>query len=83
LREMSQAVAGKEIVYDEAALAEILSPRHFVDVRKTHGGPAPSETLRAIGASEELLGADEEWLKDVRARLERAQQQLKEVSAAL
>jgi argininosuccinate lyase len=83
LREVSQAVVGKAIVYDEAALAEILSPRHFVNVRKTHGGPAPSETLRAIGVSEELLRADEEWLKDVRARLDRAQKQLKEVSAGL
>jgi argininosuccinate lyase len=83
LRDVSKEVTGKEIVYDEAALAEILSPRHFVNVRKTHGGPAPSETLRAIGESEELLRADEQWLKEVRARLERAQRQLKDVSDAL
>jgi argininosuccinate lyase len=83
LRAVSNEVIGREIVYDEAALAEILSPQHFVNVRKTHGGPAPSETLRAIGLSGELLRADEAWLKDVRARLERAERQLKEVSAAL
>ena len=29
------------------ALAEILSPRHFVEVRRTLGGPAPEETARA------------------------------------
>jgi len=83
LRDVSKDVTGTEIVYDEAALAEILSPRHFVDVRKTYGGPAPSETLRAIGVSQGLLRGDDEWLKDVRARLERAEKQLKEISAAL
>ena len=83
LREVSKEVAGREIVYDEAALAEILSPSHFVNVRKTHGGPAPSETLRAIGVSEELLRADEEWLGGTRDKLRRAEAQLKQVSAAL
>ena len=33
------------------ALAEILSPRHFVNVRRTLGGPAPEETARAAEAS--------------------------------
>src|SRR5205814_1205794 len=47
LRDVSKAVTGAEIAYDEAALAEILSPQHFVNVRRTYGGPAPSETLRA------------------------------------
>ena len=31
LREVSKEVTGTEIVYDEAALTEILSPEHFVD----------------------------------------------------
>jgi argininosuccinate lyase len=83
LRDVSKDVTGREVVYEEAALAEILSPQHFVSVRKTPGGPAPSETLRAIVVSEESLRVDEEWLADVRARLARAQQQLKEVSARL
>ena len=29
-------------------IAEIMSPRHFVDVRTTPGGPAPAETARAL-----------------------------------
>ncbi len=83
LREVSKAVTGREIVYDEAALAEMLSPQHFVAVRKTHGGPAPSETSRAIGVSQESLRADEEWLRATREKLRRAETQLKEVSASL
>jgi argininosuccinate lyase len=83
LRDVSKEVTGTEIVYGEAALAEILSPHHFVSVRTTHGGPAPSETLRAIGESEELLHADESWLREAREKLRRAETQLKQVSAAL
>jgi hypothetical protein len=76
-------VTGAEIVYDDAALVEILSPQHFVNVRKTHGGPAPSETLRAIGVSEELLRGDQSWLRETRDKLARAEVQLKGVSAQL
>ena len=43
-------------------LAHILSPRHFVEVRTTPGGPAPSESVRAIAASRPKLSDDEEWL---------------------
>ncbi len=45
------------------SLARVLSPRHFVDVRKTPGGPAPSETVRAIAASRLRLAEDDAWLK--------------------
>src|SRR6185436_13108748 len=72
LREVSRTVTGTAIVYTDAQLAEILSPRHFVDVRKTHGGPAPSETRRALGASEVCLAADDTWLTETRARLAHA-----------
>jgi argininosuccinate lyase len=83
LREVSKEVAGREIVYDDAALATILSPAHFVEVRKTHGGPAPSETLRAIGVSQKALLGDEAWLRDTRAKLDRAEELLKTASRAL
>jgi argininosuccinate lyase len=83
LREVSKEVTGAEIVYDDAELTEILSPQHFVAVRKTHGGPAPSETLRAMGVSEKTLGADESWLRETRGKLRRAEAVLKEASTRL
>ncbi len=83
LREASRAVTGREIVYDEAALADILSPRHFIDVRKTYGGPAPSETLSAIRSSEELLLRDGEALAALRAKLTTAHEQLMAAAAQL
>jgi argininosuccinate lyase len=76
LRDVSSTVTATPIVYSEPALAEILSPAHFVEVRKTHGGPSPSETLRAIGESRKILDADQEWLRETRDRLRRAEQAL-------
>jgi argininosuccinate lyase len=83
LREVSRAVTGKEIVYDEAALAQMLSPRHFVDVRRTYGGPAPSETSSAIRASEDLLAKDTDDVAAMRARLAAAHDDLKEARESL
>ena len=71
LREASKQVTGTEIVYTDERLAEILSPRHFVEVRTTHGGPSPSETTRAIGESKKALAADEEWLRCTRGETAR------------
>ena len=51
LAKSSAAILGHALEYSEADLQRIMSPRHFVEVRTTHGGPAPSETHRAILAS--------------------------------
>ncbi|HYT67211.1 MAG TPA: argininosuccinate lyase [Vicinamibacterales bacterium] len=83
LREVSRAVVGKEISYSEPELAEILSPRHFIEVRKTHGGPSPSEALRAIGESRKALASDQEWLRDTRGRLHASEEKLRKAAAAL
>jgi argininosuccinate lyase len=83
LRDASQEVTGKAIEYTDAQLAEILSPRHFVEVRKTYGGPSPSETLRAIGVSKGLLRGDEEWLDGARAKLARAETELRNAANRL
>ncbi len=38
----------RRCTYSDAQIAEIMSPRHFVEVRRTLGGPAPDETARAL-----------------------------------
>ena len=83
LRRVAKEVAGKDISYTETQLAEILSPAHFVEVRRTHGGPAPSETLRAIGASRQALTKDAAWLRDARERLAAGAAKLAEAAKAL
>jgi len=68
---------------NDAALANILSPRHFVAVRKTHGGPAPEETARAAKASRHLLDTDESWWTSATNALADAERKLSARSAAL
>ena len=51
LSKASATILGKPLDYSEEALQKIMSPAHFVQVRTTHGGPAPTETARAIGES--------------------------------
>jgi len=83
LREVSKDATGTEVVFSDERLAQVLSPRHFVDVRKTLGGPSPSEVLRAIKASKDLLAADEGWLRETRDRLRDAAQRLKDAANQL
>lgn len=73
LAKASKAILGRSLDYSEADLQRIMSPAHFVNVRTTHGGPAPPETGRAIAESERLLQADRDAWKSRRERLERAE----------
>jgi argininosuccinate lyase len=83
LREVSAAVLGRAVEYDDASLGEILSARHFVNVRATPGGPAPAETARALEASRELLESAERWLSETRGKLCAAEERLKEAARAI
>jgi len=89
-RQLAEALAGasaellgKAIQYSDAAIARILSPRHFVEVRRTLGGPAPEETARASTVSRHLLDADETWWSNATNALAAAEQRLAQQSAAL
>jgi argininosuccinate lyase len=83
LASASKELLGSPIVYTDAELTTILSPRHFVNVRKTHGGPAPEVTARAADASRLQLEADEGWWNGAAAALAEAERRLAERSAAL
>jgi len=77
LSQASTVVLGRALDYTEADLRRILSPRNFVDVRTTYGGPAPSETARAIAESQRKLGADRQSWNARRQDLAAADAQLK------
>ncbi len=83
LSQASTAVLGRALDYSEADLQRILSPRNFVDVRTTYGGPAPSETARAIAESQRKLGADRESWKARRQDLANAETTLRARVSAL
>lgn len=83
LASVSAELAGVAVRYSERELAEILSPRHFVEVRRTHGGPAPQETGRALNESRQRLAADQRWWADAMEALRAAETRLAERSEAL
>jgi argininosuccinate lyase len=83
LAEVSKAVTGRAIRYSAGALAEVLSPRHFVRVRRTHGGPAPEETARASRSAAEACVQDAAWRAAVSEALGRAARALREAAGAL
>jgi argininosuccinate lyase len=77
LATVSGDLLGVPLQYTDAQIEEIMSARHFVEVRQTPGGPAPSETARALGRSRETLAADESWLAATGDRLAAAHAQLR------
>jgi len=83
LAEVSNDLLGAPIRYSGDELAAILSPRHFVNVRRTWGGPAPDETARAAQASRVRLEADEKWRHDAADALRAAEKRLAERSERL
>ena len=83
LADASHKILGAPLQYSDEALAAILSPRHFVDVRMTHGGPAPGETGRAIGESRGHLDADRRAWQSAADALTAAERALASRSAAL
>jgi argininosuccinate lyase len=83
LAEVSAAILGAPVRYTDGALAELLSPRHFVEVRRTLGGPAPSETGRALDESRRILASDRQWMAGTRAALAAAAARLQARTAGL
>jgi hypothetical protein len=83
LASASRAVLGHTLTYTEEQLQTIMSPRHFVQVRTTLGGPSPQETLRALTASQAALADDEAAWQSRRDHLAAAQRQLRALVANL
>jgi argininosuccinate lyase len=83
LASVSAASLGAPLVFGDAELREILSPRHFVNVRQTLGGPAPAETARAAAAARSQLAADHEWWARATVALEEAERALVARAATL
>ena len=79
----SAAVLGTPIAYSEERLAEILSPRHFVAVRRTLGGPAPEQTAQAGETARRKLDADEAWRQSAGEALRAASELLAARAGAL
>jgi argininosuccinate lyase len=83
LADVSARILGTPIRYTDTEIEEIVSPRHFVEVRRTLGGPASSETSRAIEEGRHSLETDRRWLTAMRDALAAADARLRDRSRAL
>ena len=83
LERASGEILTEPLRFTNEDLARITSPRHFVEIRRSHGGPAPEETTRALDASRVLLEADRSWLATERSSLSAAEKRLAQRSVAL
>jgi argininosuccinate lyase len=83
LHEVGRETLGEPLEFLEAELTEILSPHHFVDVRRTPGGPSPIETSRALDTAGAVLDADRAWLARTRAAATAAEERLRARSLSL
>jgi len=83
LQRAAREILGRTLPYDDAALDRILSPRHFVAVRATLGGPAPQETERALASARGVLANDEAWLSGRIEALKKAEAKLRAAADAL
>ena len=77
LRDITRDVLGAPLELTAVELSQIMSPRHFVDVRRTLGGPSPIETSRALEQAGAALDADRAWLTRTRAAVTAAEERLR------
>ena len=83
LASVSSDLVGVPLRYTDAEIEEILSPRHFVAVRRTPGGPAPAETARSLAVARAALGVDRDWIEGTARRLSAADEALRRRAEAL
>ena len=83
LRDITRDALGAPLELTAAELSQIMSPRHFVNVRRTLGGPSPIETSRALEQAGAALDADRAWLTRARAAATAAEERLRTRSLGL
>ena len=76
LSEASRELTGTPIEYSDESLSDILSPKRFVEVRTTLGGPSPTQTTAAFSTSRRALTDDQSWWSRATEVLKAAERQL-------
>ena len=80
---LSGVVPPTSLGYTDEELTRILSARNFVEARRMPGGPAPSETSRALETARGLLDRDRTWLAGANKQIEQAATRRRERAEAL
>lgn len=86
LQNACREVLGREIEMTAERLREVISAANFVSVRTVYGGPAPSETKRAVSAERVSEQENIDWYENATTRLDSAktllQKEVESLSAA-
>lgn len=82
LQNAAQAIIERELSFTEAELTQTLTPEYFVSIRTIYGGPAPSETKRALSVEREAESIDHQWFDDATNSLKNASEKLKNIVSA-
>jgi argininosuccinate lyase len=75
--------AGRDIRIADAELTRILSPEHFISVRRTPGGPSPEVTGAALDVVVTRVKDDEQAVRALRGGLDQAQERLASAASQL
>ncbi len=76
LQNAANEVIGRNLSLSEEELKTAMSAENFINIRTIYGGTAPEETRRALRVERESETADEKWLTETTATLEKAAQNL-------
>ncbi|MBI1873242.1 MAG: argininosuccinate lyase [Acidobacteria bacterium] len=79
----SRELLGHPVLLGAGEVERMLDPTHFVEARKTLGGPAPQVTREALSAARERLQRDRAWSAGAHAQLKSASARLLDACAAL
>ncbi|HMO82245.1 MAG TPA: argininosuccinate lyase [Pyrinomonadaceae bacterium] len=75
-------ILGHELTLSEEQFTDAVCPEKFVSVRTVYGGPAPSETRRALAVERLAEVSDDQWVVSTQGRLEEAAKGLERTVAA-
>lgn len=79
VEESAEEVLGRRLGLDDATVRQALDPRAFVAAHDVPGGPAPERVRAAVGASRRRVTGVRAETDALRARMERAHQDLDEL----
>jgi argininosuccinate lyase len=81
LQNVSEEILGRSLTLSAEEVKKALTTENFVAVRTIYGGPAPSETRRALAAEREHETYDLGWFDETTRKLKNAAENLESVVA--
>ncbi len=78
LQASAEETVGRKLNLTADELEKILSPEHFIKIRKVYGGTAPEEIEASLIVEKQDTESDKKWLQEKREKLNSAKLMLEE-----